>query len=395
MRDMAAQPVTPWSLWQSGYEMRWMPRSARCCSGTRCASAATTISSTSGQGSPPVLHFDYETMVDGRTFERPVNYALVAHHAAGRRRRSIRSAGRTSSSIRARATARASAASRTTRRSASRCAPATRCTSSSSSRSRSPGRRCSTCAPPSSSSCARCASLHPDSPKPAIVGNCQGGWAAMMLAAADPDDTGPIVINGAPMSYWGGAWRKARATTRCATPAGCSAASWLASFAPTSATACSTAPTWCRTSRTSTPPTPLGQVLPRVRERRHRAAALPRVRALVGRLLSDEPRRDRVDHAEPLRRQQAVDGRRPRRGRHGVRPARRSRRRSFCSRRMGDNITPPQQAFNWVADSTAAPRRSRRAARSSSACCTRTSATSASSCPARSRRRSTRRSSRC
>ena len=33
--------------------------------------------------------------------------------------------------------------------------------------------------------------LHPDSPKPAIVGNCQGGWAAMMLAAADPDDTGP------------------------------------------------------------------------------------------------------------------------------------------------------------------------------------------------------------
>jgi len=50
--------------------------------------------------------------------------------------------------------------------------------------------------------------LHPDSPKPAIVGNCQGGWAAMMLASADPDDTGPIVINGAPMSYWGGAWQE-------------------------------------------------------------------------------------------------------------------------------------------------------------------------------------------
>ncbi len=50
--------------------------------------------------------------------------------------------------------------------------------------------------------------LHPGSPKPAIIGNCQGGWAAMMLAAADPDDTGPIVINGAPMSYWGGAWQE-------------------------------------------------------------------------------------------------------------------------------------------------------------------------------------------
>ena len=52
--------------------------------------------------------------------------------------------------------------------------------------------------------------LHPESPKPAIVGNCQGGWAAMMLAAADPDDTGPIVINGAPMSYWGGAFQERR-----------------------------------------------------------------------------------------------------------------------------------------------------------------------------------------
>ena len=28
-------------------------------------------------GLPPVLHFAYETVVDGRTLERPVNYALV------------------------------------------------------------------------------------------------------------------------------------------------------------------------------------------------------------------------------------------------------------------------------------------------------------------------------
>jgi hypothetical protein len=31
--------------------------------------------------------------------------------------------------------------------------------------------------------------LHPDAPKPGIVGNCQAGWAAMMLAASNPDDT--------------------------------------------------------------------------------------------------------------------------------------------------------------------------------------------------------------
>ncbi|HVT27736.1 MAG TPA: DUF3141 domain-containing protein, partial [Lacipirellulaceae bacterium] len=48
---------------------------------------------------------------------------------------------------------------------------------------------------------------HPDSPKPALVGNCQGGWATMMLAASRPDVTGPVVINGAPMSYWSGSWQ--------------------------------------------------------------------------------------------------------------------------------------------------------------------------------------------
>ncbi|HEY1326286.1 MAG TPA: DUF3141 domain-containing protein [Casimicrobiaceae bacterium] len=48
------------------------------------------------------------------------------------------------------------------------------------------------------------AERHPYSPKPVIVGNCQGGWAVMMLAAARPDITGPLVINGAPMSYWSG-----------------------------------------------------------------------------------------------------------------------------------------------------------------------------------------------
>ncbi len=46
--------------------------------------------------------------------------------------------------------------------------------------------------------------LHPHSQKPVIIGNCQGGWAVMMLAAARPDIAGPLVINAAPMSYWAG-----------------------------------------------------------------------------------------------------------------------------------------------------------------------------------------------
>jgi len=48
------------------------------------------------------------------------------------------------------------------------------------------------------------AERHPDSSKPVLVGNCQGGWAVMMLAAARPDIAGALVINGAPMSYWAG-----------------------------------------------------------------------------------------------------------------------------------------------------------------------------------------------
>lgn len=48
-------------------------------------------------------------------------------------------------------------------------------------------------------------SLHPDSPaKPAVIGNCQAGWQVMMTAAMRPDVFGPIIIAGAPLSYWAG-----------------------------------------------------------------------------------------------------------------------------------------------------------------------------------------------
>ena len=72
--------------------------------------------------------------------------------------------------------------------------------------------------------------LHPHSPKPVIVGNCQGGWAAMMLAASYPDDTGPIVINGAPMSYWAGAWRDGEGDNPMRYAAGLLGGTWLASL---------------------------------------------------------------------------------------------------------------------------------------------------------------------
>jgi len=45
---------------------------------------------------------------------------------------------------------------------------------------------------------------HPDSPRPVVIGNCQGGWATLLLAATNPDITGPIVLNGAPVAPWSG-----------------------------------------------------------------------------------------------------------------------------------------------------------------------------------------------
>lgn len=49
------------------------------------------------------------------------------------------------------------------------------------------------------------AELHPDAlGKPIVFGNCQAGWHAMMAACLRPDVVGPMVIAGAPLSYWGG-----------------------------------------------------------------------------------------------------------------------------------------------------------------------------------------------
>ncbi|HRD50519.1 MAG: DUF3141 domain-containing protein [Candidatus Competibacter sp.] len=47
--------------------------------------------------------------------------------------------------------------------------------------------------------------LHPDADgKPCVIGNCQAGWAVMMLAATRPELFGPIIIPGSPLSYWAG-----------------------------------------------------------------------------------------------------------------------------------------------------------------------------------------------
>lgn len=45
---------------------------------------------------------------------------------------------------------------------------------------------------------------HPKAQEPALIGNCQAGWAVALLSADRPDITGPLVLNGSPLSYWAG-----------------------------------------------------------------------------------------------------------------------------------------------------------------------------------------------
>jgi pimeloyl-ACP methyl ester carboxylesterase len=46
---------------------------------------------------------------------------------------------------------------------------------------------------------------HPNADgKPCVIGNCQAGWAVMILASLRPELFGPLIIAGAPLAYWAG-----------------------------------------------------------------------------------------------------------------------------------------------------------------------------------------------
>jgi pimeloyl-ACP methyl ester carboxylesterase len=48
-------------------------------------------------------------------------------------------------------------------------------------------------------------SRHPESEgRPVLIGNCQAGWQIMMMASLCPDLVGPIMLAGSPLSYWAG-----------------------------------------------------------------------------------------------------------------------------------------------------------------------------------------------
>jgi pimeloyl-ACP methyl ester carboxylesterase len=159
------------------------------------------------QGCPPVLRFQYEMLIDGRTLERPVNYALVrivpseGVTVVPRRRPYVIKdprGGHGPSIGGLKDDSQVGVALRAGH-------PVYFVILF---RDPEPGQTLIDVSAAERAFIHKVRELHPDSPKPAIVGNCQAGWAAMMLAVSDPDDTGPIVVVGAPMAYWGGAWRE-------------------------------------------------------------------------------------------------------------------------------------------------------------------------------------------
>ncbi len=180
-------------------------------------------------GLAPVLHFDYETVVDGRTLPRPVNYALVrivppeGVEIDEKRRPYIiidPRAGHGPGIGGFKDDSQVGVALREGH-------PVYFVIFF---RDPEPGQTLLDVCEAEKQFVRKVRTLHVDSPKPAIVGNCQGGWAAMMLAAADPDETGPIVINGAPMSYWGGAWQEGAGDNPMRYSGGMLGGTWLASL---------------------------------------------------------------------------------------------------------------------------------------------------------------------
>lgn len=180
-------------------------------------------------GKPPVLHFEYEMVADGRTFERPVNYALLRITPPAGVRVDPKRRPYVVIDPRAGHGPGIGGFKDDSQVGVALCEghpvyfvvffPDPQ-----------PGQTLTDVCFAEAQFVKKVRAMHPDSPKPAIVGNCQGGWAAMMLAASNPDDTGPIVINGAPMSYWGGAWADDAGDNPMRYAGGLLGGSWLASL---------------------------------------------------------------------------------------------------------------------------------------------------------------------
>src|SRR4051794_22698196 len=227
---LAAKPVAPWNVWTDWYRysIDFAQRSVLFLDTLR--QRGNNYVEHVRQGQPPLLHFAHEMVLDGRGFKQPVNYALVrivppegVKVDASRRPYIIMDprAGHGPGIGGFKDDSQVGVALKGGH-------PVYFVIFY---REPEPGQTLLDVCAAEQQFVHKVRELHPKSKKPAIVGNCQGGWAAMMLGASDPDQTGPIVINGAPMSYWGGAWQEGEGDNPMRYAGGMLGGTWLASFA--------------------------------------------------------------------------------------------------------------------------------------------------------------------
>jgi pimeloyl-ACP methyl ester carboxylesterase len=226
---LTTTPKTPWEFWSQSCEYVVDAAQRSVLFWDTLRQRGNNYREHTREGQPPLLHFDYEFVLDGRKLERPVNYALVrivppkGVTVDAKRRPYViidPRAGHGPGIGGFKDDSQVGVALREGH-------PVYFVIFF---REPEPGQTLLDVCAAEQQFVRRVRALHPQSPKPAIVGNCQGGWAAMMVAASSPEDTGPIVINGAPMSYWGGAWAEGEGDNPMRYAGGMLGGTWLASF---------------------------------------------------------------------------------------------------------------------------------------------------------------------
>ena len=229
--------------------------------------------------------------------------------------------------------------------------------------------------------------LHPEADgKPCVIGNCQAGWAVMMLAAIRPELFGPIIIAGSPLSYWAGV----RGKNPMRYSGGLLGGSWLTALTSDLGHGKFDGAWLVQNFENQNPANTLWtQAVQSLFQDRHRGAALSRLRALVGRPRQSERRGDPVHRRRAVRRQQACGRRDQDVRRHRRSTCATSARRSSCSARRATTSRRRSRRSAGFSISTRTSTTSAPTARPSSTRSTRPSGISASSSPAASRGRST------
>jgi pimeloyl-ACP methyl ester carboxylesterase len=179
------------------------------------------------EGKPPVLVFDYEIVVDGRQLEKPVNYALL--RVIPKPGTTVDPAKRPFVIVDPRAGHGPGIGGF---KEASQVGVAMRaghpCYFVSFFPQPEPGQTIEDIGRAEALFVQKVAELHPDADgKPVVIGNCQAGWAIMLMSAAAPDIAGVVCVAGSPLSYWSGE----RGKNPLRYVGGLLGGSWLASLA--------------------------------------------------------------------------------------------------------------------------------------------------------------------